>query len=188
MNKIDTKLIGKNLIILEEVNSTQKYIKEKAKQGADNGLVVLANNQTEGCGTNGRIWYTKKNDNLTFSMLLKPNCDVKNIENLSIEVAKIIVHVIDKMYGYKLDIKYPNDVILNGKKIGGILTETLINKEIVKQIVIGVGLNINQEEFVDEIKDIATSLKKEFGRHFDKFEILNEFLKEFEKMYLKIVI
>ena len=187
MNKIDTKFIGRNLIILEEVDSTQKYIKEKAKHGAEDGLVVIANNQTAGIGTNGRIWYTKKNENLTFSMLLKPNCNVKNIENLSIEVAKIIVYVIDKMYGYKLDIKYPNDVILNGKKLGGILTETIVNNEIVKQIVIGIGLDINQEEFGEEIKDIATSLKKEFGKDFDKFEILNEFLKEFENRYLKMI-
>ena len=93
IKSLDTKIIGKNLIVLEEVDSTQKYIKEKAKQGAENGLVVIANNQTAGIGTNGRTWYTKKNDNLTFSILLKPNCNVKNIENLSIEIAKIIVYV-----------------------------------------------------------------------------------------------
>lgn len=91
------------------------------------------------------------------------------------------------MYGYNLEIKYPNDVMLNGKKIGGILTESITNRKIVKQIVIGIGFNINQEKFDEKIENIATSLKKEFGKNFDKQEILINFLSKFEVEYMKIL-
>lgn len=186
LKNLNTKILGKNLIVLEEVDSTQKYIKEIAKD-APNGLVVVTKNQIAGIGTKGRTWYTAKNKNLTFSFLLKPKCDVKNIENFTIKLAEVIVEVIKKKYGYDLGIKHPNDIILNSKKMGGILTEASILKNKVEQIVVGIGLNINQEEFEGEIKDIATSLKKEFGKNFDIFDLLGELLNEFEKIYMKIL-
>ena len=184
---INTNNLGKNIIILEEVASTQEYIKQMPDEIKKDGLVVIAKNQTAGIGTNGRTWYTKKDKNLTFSFVLKPECNIKKIENLTLTIAKTIVKVIKNLYGYDLEIKYPNDIILNSKKIGGILTEATTYKKIVKQIIIGIGLNINQEEFEGEIKDAATSLKKEFGKDFDKEKIFMEFLKEFEKEYLNMI-
>ncbi len=186
LKNLNTKILGKNLIVLEEVESTQKYIKNILKE-APNGLVVVAENQTAGIGTNGRKWYTTKGENLTFSFLLNPNCNVKNIENLTIMLAETIVGTIKKMYGYDLDIKSPNDIILNGKKMGGILTEAFTLKEKIEHIVIGIGLNINQLEFQDDIKNKATSLRKEFGIEFDKNKILENLLNEFEKIYMKIL-
>lgn len=183
--KLDTKFLGQNLIILEEVDSTQKYIKNLKE--APDGLVVIAKNQTAGVGTNGRIWYTSKNKNLTFSILLKPNCNIKNIENLTIIIAETIVKTIKELYGYELEIKHPNDIVIDNKKLGGILTETTIFKERVKKIIIGIGLNINQEKFCEELKNIATSLKKQFGKEYDKMEIMFNFLNRFEKEYMKIL-
>lgn len=172
-------------MILDEIDSTQKYIKNIEE--APDGLVVMAKNQIKGIGTKGRTWYTSKDKNLTFSILLKPNCNIKNIENLTIITAKVIVEVIKELYGYELKIKYPNDIIINDRKLGGILTEATIFQEKVKKIIIGIGLNINQEEFCEELKDIATSLKKEFGKEYDKMEILFNFLNKFEKEYMKIL-
>lgn len=186
LKNLNTKIIGKNLIILEEVDSTQMYIKDIAANSPD-GLVVIAKNQTAGIGTNGRIWHTEKDKNLTFSILLKPECNVSKIEKLTILLAEAIVDVIKQKYGYDLNIKYPNDIILNSKKLGGILTEALVLKDKVNQIIIGIGLNINQEEFYGEIKNIATSLKKEFEKDFDKFEILGNILNEIERVYMKIL-
>ncbi len=135
----------------------------------------------------GRSWYTEKDKNLTFSIFLKPECNINKIEGLTILISKVIVDIIKTMYGYNLEIKYPNDVMLNGKKIGGILTESITNRKIVKQIVIGIGFNVNQEKFDEKIENIATSLKKEFGKNFDKQEILINFLSKFEVEYMKIL-
>ena len=77
----------------------------------------MANNQTSGKGTNGRVWYTKKGENLTFSFLLRPNCDVKCLKNLTIIIAKTVINVIKTLYGYTLEIKYPNDIVINNKKL-----------------------------------------------------------------------
>lgn len=186
LGNLNTEFLGKNLIILDEVDSTQKYIKNISKD-APNGLVIVAKNQIAGIGTKGRTWYTSKDKNLTFSLLLKPKCNVKNIENLTIMIAEAVIKVIKEMYGYELNIKHPNDIILNGKKLGGILTETLVLKTEVEQIIVGIGLNINEDKFCKEIEGIATSLKKEYGKTFEKYEILENLLKEFEKIYMKIL-
>lgn len=183
----NTNILGNNIIILEEVSSTQEYIKGIPNEKKQDGLVVVAKNQTAGIGTNGRKWYTEKNKNLTFSFLLKPNCNIEKLENLTVTIAETMIKVIKKLYGYDLDIKYPNDIMLKSKKMGGILTEAITSNEIVKQIIIGIGLNINQEKFGEEVKDIATSLKKEFGKEFNIKQILMEFLKEFEKEYLNMI-
>lgn len=187
LKKLNTKFIGRKLKIFEEIDSTQKYIKRLDKIDSKNGLVVVSKHQTSGIGTNERKWYTKKDKNLTFSILLKPECNIKNIEGITILIAEVIVRVIKKMYKHDLKIKYPNDIILNGKKIGGILTESITNNEMVKQIIIGIGLNVNQEKFDKEIGNIATSLKKEFGNNFNKEEILIGILNEFEKEYMKLL-
>lgn len=183
LKKLDTKFLGKQLIILEEIDSTQSYIKERADE-LPNGLVVIAKNQTAGKGTNGRVWYTESDKNLTFSFILKPNCDIKKIEHLTVLIAEMIVATIKEMYGYDLKIKHPNDIILNNKKMGGILTESVINKDKVKQIVVGIGLDINQEKFDKELEWIATSLKKEYGKEFCKVDILANFLNKFEENYI----
>ncbi len=186
LKKLHTQFLGKKLIILDEIDSTQRYVKEKANE-LPNGTVVVAKNQTAGKGTKGRVWYAEKDKNLTFSLLLKPNCALKNIENLTVMIAEIIVDMIKEMYGYDLTIKHPNDIILNNKKMGGILTESIISRERVKQIIVGIGLDINQDKFDDDLESIATSLKKEYGKEFDKYEILINFLNKFEKKYISIL-
>ncbi len=183
---LHTQFLGQKLIIFDEIDSTQTYIKERASE-LQNGLVVIAKNQTAGKGTNGRVWYSEKDKNLTFSFLLKPNCNVKKIENLTVTIAEVIVDTIKEMYGYDLGIKHPNDIILNHKKMGGILTESVLCEENVKQIVIGIGLDINQEKFDEDIKEIATSLKREYKKDFDKYAILTSFLNRFEEKYFSII-
>lgn len=133
--KLNTKLLGKNMIYLKEIDSTQEYIK-RSKDELKEGTVVIAEKQTKGKGTKSRKWYSKGGENLTFSILLKPNCDIKCFENLTIKTAETIVNTIKKLYGYKLYIKYPNDIMLNGKKLGGILTESFTMGEVTKNIII----------------------------------------------------
>ena len=82
-----------------------------------NGLLVIAENQTKGRGTNGRNWFVREGENLTFSFYLRPNCNIRKLKSLTIRIAEVMVGVIKDLYGYCLDIKYPNDIMLFDKKI-----------------------------------------------------------------------
>lgn len=136
-------------------------------------------------GTHGRKWYTEEQDNIAFSFVIKSNCKIENLKGMTLEIAQVMIQTFLKIYNIKLQIKSPNDIVYNGKKIGGILTETKINGEIVKYVVIGIGINTNQEKFNNEIKNIATSIKKEFDIKVDSKKIITEFCNEFEEKIIK---
>lgn len=138
----------------------------------------------KGSGTHGRNWYTEEN-NIAFSFYIKANCKIEKLEGITTEIAEIILETFKELYGIKLQIKNPNDIVFNEKKIGGILTETKLNGDEVKAIVIGIGLNTNKEEFEDEIKNIATSIKKEFEITVDNGKVISEFCNLFEKKLIK---
>ena len=114
-------IIGNEILIYNEIDSTQEEAKRIIKNIKD-GTVIIANNQTNGQGTHGRKWYTEKNSNIIMSIVLFPNVEVKKLKNITLDIAKIILDTIYELYNYKLDISYPNDIVLNGKKLGGILT------------------------------------------------------------------
>ena len=109
------------------------------------------------------------------------------LENLTILIAQCLVTTIKDLYDIKLDIKYPNDVMCNRKKVSGILTESVTNKEIVKYVFIGIGIDVNQIIFTPEIEQIATSLKKEYNKEFNREEIISSFFNTFEKEYKKLI-
>lgn len=134
--ELNTLFLGKELIYLKETTSTQDYIKTKLKENLPNGLLVLTESQTNGKGTNGRIWYTKPNENLTFSFLLKPNCNIGKFNNLTKVISEVMISTIYELYGLTLEIKYPNDIVRNGKKLAGILTESVTKGEMAKSIII----------------------------------------------------
>lgn len=183
--KLNTKILGKNIIVYDIIDSTQEEIK---RLNLNNGSVVIAEEQSDGQGTHGRIWYTgNKDKNIALSFILHPNCDINKIENITIIIAECVVNTFKKLYNINLDIKYPNDIVHNAKKIGGILTQTKIRGKIVKKLYIGIGLNILQEEFNKEIIEIATSIKKEFNIECSSEEIIATFFNLFEKEYLKLV-
>lgn len=184
MNKNKAKIVGKNRIYFEEMPSTQLKAKELVGENIENGSVVITDNQTNGVGTHERKWYTTKGQNLTFTIILYPKCELDNLKSLTIDIAKIFVNTIYTLYGLRLGIEKPNDIVYNEKKMGGILTQISSKGKIVQHLLIGIGFNVNQVEFNEEIKDIATSMKKEFKRDFDKNEILDEFLYEFEQYLL----
>ena len=132
-------------------------------------------------GTHGRKWHTTEKNNIAFSFTLTPNCNIAKLEGLTTKIAEILVDTFEKLYNIKLQIKQPNDIGYKGKKIGGILTETKLNGENVKYLVIGIGINTNQEKFDYEIVDIASSIKNEFNIDIDNNAIISEFCKRFEK-------
>lgn len=186
-NKLKTNFIGKNILYFETIDSTHLFAKRLKKQEIQDGMIIFADNQTEGIGTHERKWFTGKAQNLSFDMVFVPNCDLEKISKLTIVLAKCIVNSIDTLYNIKTHIKEPNDVILNEKKLAGILTETTVIAGRLKKLFIGVGININQIEFPGTLEQKATSLKKEFNKDFDRIEIFAKFIELFEKEYLKMI-
>lgn len=146
----------------DEIDSTQLEAKRLInKKDIENGTVIAAKKQTGGIGTHGRTWIDT--GGITFTVILKPNCNLESLENVTIDIAKIIVDVFKNLYNINLQIKIPNDIIYNSKKIAGILTETKVYKGKVKYLIIGIGINSNIIQIPKEIENIATSIKKEFN-------------------------
>lgn len=124
-NILKTKIIGKNVIFFDEINSTQIEAKKLAEKGIENGTIVLTDNQTNGIGTHGRKWYSNKGDNITFTLIIYPKCTINNLENLTTDIAQCMINAIYEVCSKRLNIKEPNDIIYNKKKVGGILTQTI---------------------------------------------------------------
>lgn len=128
-----------------------------------------------GFGTHGRKWHTDEKNNIAFSFFIKANCNIENLEGFTKEIAETMLEVFRSQYNIELQIKEPNDIVFQSKKIGGILTETKSKGEVVKYLVVGIGINTNQQNFSEEIKDIATSIKNEFAVEIDNTKIISEF-------------
>ncbi len=186
LGKIQTKIIGKKVMYYENIASTQIKAKE-IKDDAVDGTIVITNNQTSGIGTHDRVWYMGENENIAFTIILKPQCNISKIKSITTLIAECMVKAIKELYNKKLEIKLPNDLMHNGKKLGGILTQATTKGEEVKDILIGIGMNINQVNFPIELRNIATSLKNEFNMNFNRIEIIVKFLSIFEDEYLKMI-
>lgn len=190
MNKIilenlKTKCLGKEIFYYTEIDSTQKEIFRRIeKNNIENGTIIITDKQTDGIGTHGRKWFTKEN-NIAFSFVLFPMCSIEKLENITVEIAELIKDIFKNLYNVELQIKHPNDLMILDKKIGGILTETKLQGKLVKQLVIGIGINTNQEEFDAEIENIATSIKKKFNIEVNNKKLITEFCNKFEEKILK---
>lgn len=182
LKKLKTKFLGKNSIYYKEIDSTQSEIWRLIQtKTAPNGTLVFADIQTKGKGTHGRIWHTDEKGNIAFSFFIKMDCNINKLEGITIEIAKIIIDILEKQYQIKLEIKEPNDIVYKNKKIGGILTETKVISENVKYLVVGIGINTKKQNFSKDIENIATSIKKEFNIDIDTEEFISEFCNKFEK-------
>ena len=166
----------------QKIDSTQLEIWRRIEANKiENKTVVIADIQTNGKGTHGRKWHTDEVNNIAFSFFRQINCEIDKLDGLTTEMAQIILDIFKELYQVNLQIKLPNDIFYNGKKVGGILSETKVSGNIVKYIVVGIGINTCQTKFDAEIKDIATSIKNEFGIDVDRMKIIEEFCNRFEK-------
>lgn len=181
LNGLKTEFLGRNKMFFSSIDSTQKKIKS-LKQPMD-GTIVIADNQIAAIGTHERKWYTGVGDNIAMSFVLRPECNVKRIENITIEIAKCLVQVLKKITNIEFEVKEPNDIFYQGKKVAGILTETVCKGENIRKIYIGIGINVNQEIFPGNLAQIATSLKLVCKKTFSREEIIVKFLNEFEIGY-----
>ena len=122
LQNLTNNFLGRDFWYFEKIDSTQTEILRRIKDGTiKNGTLILSEIQTNGIGTNGRKWKTSEKNNIAFSFFIETNCYAKKLEGITIEVAQTCLDVFKKIYNIELNIKYPNDIVYNGKKIGGIL-------------------------------------------------------------------
>lgn len=164
---------------LNEVNSTNTYAKEQIKNIKDK-TVIYTSKQTCGRGRFNRVWVDLGEENLFLSFVLKPSKDLKPVySNLTQYTALKLAKTFEE-YGVLPKIKWPNDILIDGKKISGILAESVMSEGILKGLIIGVGLNLNaKEEDFAQIDKIVTALNLEIKKPVDKNEFLNKFCKNF---------
>lgn len=171
------------LIYIEEIDSTNEECKRQAEKNCPSGLFVVCDRQTAGKGRLGRTWLADKNVGLCMSMLLRPEIMPVEASQITLVAGIAIRRIMERFMGLKTEIKWPNDIIYNGRKLVGILTEMSAEMEKVNYIVLGIGINVNMESFEGELKDKATSMYIETGKRFKRSDIINEFLKEFIPCY-----
>ncbi len=175
--------MGHSVRYFEELESTNTYLKKLAPEKIEHGLFCLTDYQTRGRGQYERRWETEKGRNLTFSIVLTP-ADTGRFHVLTLACALAIVEKLnDFLSASCAAIKWPNDIILNDKKTAGILTETVFSGNTFDRLIIGIGLNINQQKFSDELEDIATSVSLEKGETINREKFLADLLNRIEYKY-----
>jgi BirA family biotin operon repressor/biotin-[acetyl-CoA-carboxylase] ligase len=179
-------LLGRKIRHFYQLESTSDTAMALALQGEPEGTVVIAEEQTRGRGRMGRNWFSEKGSGIYLSILLRPALRPRSAPLLSLMTAVAMCQAIENVSGLKPDIKWPNDVLLGGKKCGGILAEMNADLDHIKYAVVGVGFNINQTAFPEELQQKATSLNLEGGRRFSRVEWVAHFLSCFENCYQKL--
>lgn len=188
-SSIKTQWIGKKVKFYNELDSTNLEAKRLADNDNDetNGMLIVAEKQNAGRGRRGKQWITPSGTGIWMSLILKPDIEPDCASMLTLIVALATAKSIFSFTGLNTFIKWPNDVIINGKKVCGILTEMNSERDYIHYIVIGIGINTNIKEFPDEIKAVATSLFIEGNQTFQRSSLIAELLKEFEYYYEKFL-
>ncbi len=185
-SSLTTNLFGRNLIYMSTVDSTNQKAKLLIKEGAISGTVIIADEQTAGRGRLNRIWVSEPGKNLLFSVIIKPTIANEQIGLISLYAGLAVAKAIEETLQIKPVCKWPNDLLLGKKKFCGVLSEAIFDDNELKGIVVGIGINVNQLNFPEEIREKTTSLKKELGREIDRFKVLNCVLNKMEYYYNKI--
>lgn len=179
---LKTNWLGSYIIYEDTMDSTNTRAKVLGEENVMNGAVVVTKKQTAGRGRRGRNWISPEG-NCYFSILLKPDMQVENASMITLVAALALAQAIENVTKLVVQIKWPNDVVVDGKKLCGILTESRVDANGLKYVVVGVGVNANQKEFDTEIESMATSLTIQSGRDVDCAKIISEFLNCFENVF-----
>lgn len=184
--KLKTKVIGRKIIYYDEIDSTNQKAKEVAMH-EEEGTILIAEQQNAGKGRLGRSFFSPKYKSLLMSIILKPKIKPENATKYTLMTAVAIAKILHRMK-VKVGIKWPNDILYEGKKLIGILTESNIESTKINYIVIGIGINVNikKEEFPNEVKEVATSMYEILSKEVSREEILIALLEEFEELYLNV--
>ena len=176
---------GRELVVYEETDSTNMRVKEAARSGAGEGLVVLAEQQTAGRGRRGRSWLSLPGENIYMTVLLRPDFLPDRAPMLTLLMACAVTRAVRRVCHVEVGIKWPNDLVFGGRKICGILTEMSVVQGAVDYVLIGVGINCNQREFPEELAEKATSIWLETGQAVPRETLVCRVLEEFEQLYIQ---
>lgn len=183
---LKTTIFGKTIHYLESTDSTQKVAHQLVQEGCPNGTLVIAEEQTNGRGRLARNWHSPKYTGIWMSLILRPNLPPTKAPQFTLIAAVAVASAIEDVCQVSPDIKWPNDLLLNGKKITGILTELQADSDKINAIIMGIGMNVNQKEqdFPMELHNIATSLAIETGKEISRSTLVTRILENLEKYYL----
>lgn len=186
-SRMETKWAGKPLFFFDEIDSTNVRAKLAAEEGGTHGTLFVADKQTAGRGRRGRAWDSPAGTNIYFTILLRPTFRPNQASMLTPIVAMAMVRAMREEAGAeladKIGIKWPNDVIVNGKKVCGILTEMSTEPDSIQYVVIGVGINVGKMVFPEELADKAISMEEYLGRKVNRSQFLPKVMKAFEELY-----
>ena len=183
------KILEKNIIHLKEKYSTNNELKRLAASGAPEGTVVIAEKQLAGRGRRGRTWEAGEGKAIIMSILLRPNISPTNVQAITLAASSAVARAIEPFTVTKPEIKWPNDVLLSGKKVCGILTEMTAEPDRVLSIIVGIGLNVfqQQEDFTGDLKQTATSVALNSTVPISRCVMASGILEEFEELYLDFI-
>lgn len=183
--KLNTHNFGRNLKLLDSVPSTQDELRRLAEQGAAEGTLVIAEQQTSGRGRMGRTWVSPSGKGIWMSLLLRPPVPLHLTPQLTLLAAVALSRAISRIVPVTIGIKWPNDLLVNGKKISGILLESAAEDERLRYVVVGLGVSVNldPEDYPEELLHKAISLKMASGSVVNRSELIASILQEFEQLY-----
>lgn len=180
---LHTRWLGTSLEYFDETDSTNNQARRLAEKGAPHGTLVVADCQTAGKGRRGRSWASPHGTGIWLSILLRPAFSPMCASMLTLLAGMAVVKGVHRATGLTPQIKWPNDAVLDGRKICGILTEMSTEDEEIRYVVTGIGINVNTEEFPEEIAPTATSLKRELGKNVKRSAVIAAVMEAFEGYY-----
>jgi BirA family biotin operon repressor/biotin-[acetyl-CoA-carboxylase] ligase len=182
---LTTRNFGKRISYREECSSTQDLAAELARQGEPEGSMVITEAQTRGRGRKGRSWISTPGTGVCLSVILRPKLQASQIVQIPMVAGVAAVRAISAVTCLEPDIKWPNDILLNGKKVAGILTEMSCEKDQINYIILGIGINVNSRhsDLPKAIRDTATSLRIESGRNISRITMVQRYLIDLETAY-----
>jgi BirA family biotin operon repressor/biotin-[acetyl-CoA-carboxylase] ligase len=183
-----TKVVGRDIRVFEQTTSTNDVAEKLARDGVKEGVVVFAESQTRGRGRLGRVWLSPKRKGLWFSVLLRPRLRPQETTQLTVISATALRRAFKTLTGLTAEIKWPNDLLLGGRKAAGILTELSAELDRVRHVILGIGVDVNQEaaEFPPELRKLATSLRLESGAEISRAELAVEIMRELDRDYARM--
>ncbi|RLQ95123.1 biotin--[acetyl-CoA-carboxylase] ligase [Falsibacillus albus] len=182
---LNTKFLGHTIYYQESIDSTQKKAHHLAYDGCPEGTIVIAEEQTSGRGRLTRPWHSPKFTGIWMSIVLRPKLPPQQAPQFTLIAAVAVVQAIEEVCGLNPEIKWPNDILIKGRKVTGILTELQAESDKINSIIIGIGMNVNAEEsdFPEELKKIATSIAIEKGQSVSRARLIQKILEKLENYY-----
>lgn len=180
---LDTEWAGRQVVFYKETDSTNNRAKESGEKGGVHGTLFVADKQSAGKGRRGRTWESPEGSSIYMTILVRPDILPDRAPMLTLVMGLSAAEAIGEMTGVEAGIKWPNDIVIDGKKVCGILTEMATEIDYINYVVIGVGINVNEKSFGDEIKKTAVSLRLATGKDFRRSELIAAVLRRFEKNY-----